>query len=130
MQFSHSSRNSFMRRNERVYAYYARTYAATYAEYSPRIYKRGTEGVKFSGWTSSSRIPTRVRIYTSVNIPYIQPYIRGVYATFSRIWDRHFLVGIVSLHSQCARQGRGTRDIPIHISFRPPRGNGLSFRYD
>lgn len=85
-----------------------------------------TRDVKFSGCTFSQILYTRQDIsrpgkYTAY----------GIRASHTcRTWDRYFLVGIVSLYSRNARQGRGTWDIPIHISFRPPRGDGLSLCYD
>lgn len=89
---------------------------------SPKIQ---TWDVKFSGCTFSQILYTRQDIsrpgkYTAY----------GIRASHTcRTWDRYFLVGIVSLYSRNARQGQGTRDIPIHISFRPPQG-ALSLRYD
>lgn len=86
---------------------------------SPKVQ---TWDVKFSGCTFSQILYTRQDIsrpgkYTAY----------GIRASHTcRTWDRYFLVGIVSLYSRNVRQGQGTRDIPIHISFRPPQGNELS----
>lgn len=113
-----------LERHDRIYAYCTHTCAANVAKPSPG-YKHATEDVKFSACTFSQIL------YTRQGTPRSSKYMVYVYRRHIRCtWDRRFLVGIVSLHSQRARQEARHSRYPNTYFFQTTPGNGLSFRYD